>query len=284
MRKVSPLLDQYYLANVQIILFLSERLKAPDGLSIKQQDDVAYLGLALLDRFKNLGRDSQLLQEAAQRFATQQSAKEKISRVLKKVSGNQSSEAETSDYSFETGAGFQKPKRQERKKSQSEGALYSAADDSNLVLRSIYRKLASALHPDRSTNEIEREQKTTLMARVNAANDRGDLSALIHLQNRVISVDSKRKLSPERLQAFARELRQQCEQLRAEQRILEKNIRDEFSLGYGAINKKTLKVAARAELSGLQQNLDSLANTLQYIQTHRNFKNWIKQQLQFFEE
>jgi hypothetical protein len=286
-RKVSPLLHQYYAANEKIVLFLSDRLKDPVGLSIKQQDDVAHIGLALLKRLTNAGRSSHLLQEPLQRFAAHQSAKEETQSAQLNTSEVQPSQAEPSRFSFDTDQAFQKPKRRERKKSKVKADLCEAAvevPNTPLALRSVYRKLVSALHPDRAADEADRLHKTLLMTRANTANDRGDLSELIHLQTQVMGLDSKYTLNPERLQAFRRELRQQLEQLLRDQRTLEQTIREEFGLSYGAINRKTLKVAARAEISGLQQSLDSSVNTIQHIQTHRNFKNWLKQQVQLFED
>jgi hypothetical protein len=288
MRKVSPLLNQYYAANEQIILFLAERLKVPDGLSIKQQDDVAYLGLALSERLKSVGRVSEPLQEAMHRFATFQSTKDTATPKQPKASNFQSDDAENAEYNFEAEGAFQKPSKKDKKKSKTKtnsDSTESSAANTQLALRSIYRKLASALHPDRAKNEAERLRKTTLMASVNAANDRGDLSALMHLQTEANLVDVDFNASPnrERLLAFCQELRGQLEQLNLARQQQEQNMRQEFGLGYGAINHKTLKVAARAELASLQYSIDSLANTLQHVQTHRNFKNWIRQQVEFFE-
>jgi hypothetical protein len=288
MRKVSPLLNQYYAANEQVILFLAERLKVPDGLSIKQQDDVAYLGLALSGRLKSVGRVGEPLQEAMHRFAAHQSAKETATPKQPKVSSFQSEDAENAEFTVEAEGAFQKPPKKDRKKSKSKSSpdpTESGAAKAQLALRSIYRKLASALHPDRANNEAERLRKTTLMAIVNAANDRGDLSALMHLQAEanLVDLDFNSSASPERLRAFCQELREQLEQLNLAQQQQEQNMRQEFGLGYGAINHKTLKVAARVELASLQYSIDSLVNTLQQVQTHRNFKNWIRQQVEFFE-
>jgi hypothetical protein len=288
MRKVSPLLNQYYAANEQVILFLAERLKLPDGLSIKQQNDVAYLGLALSERLKSVGLVSKPLQEAMQRFTAHQSVKDTETPTQPKVLNFQTGEAENAEFSFETGGVYQKPFKKDKKKSKSKSSLdpsQSSAANTQLALRSIYRKLASALHPDRANNEAERLRKTTLMASVNAANDRGDLSALMHLQAEanLVDLDFNASLKPERLLAFCQELSAQLEQLNLARQQQEQNMRQEFGLGYGAINHKTLKLAARAELASLQYSIDSLANTLQHVQTHRNFKNWIRQQVEFFE-
>ncbi len=43
------------------------------------------------------------------------------------------------------------------------------AQQATQSVREVYRKLASALHPDRETDERQREAKTALMQRVNQA-------------------------------------------------------------------------------------------------------------------
>jgi len=49
-------------------------------------------------------------------------------------------------------------------------------------IRAVYRRLASALHPDREPDEAERARKTTLMQQVNQAYEKNDLLRLLELQ------------------------------------------------------------------------------------------------------
>ena len=63
------------------------------------------------------------------------------------------------------------------------------AQDAKAALRSIYRQLASALHPDREPDPVERERKSALMSQANAAYERGDLTALLQLQLQAEQVD-----------------------------------------------------------------------------------------------
>ncbi len=70
-----------------------------------------------------------------------------------------------------------------------------AAEEAQRVsqsVREVYRKLAAALHPDRtdaSASDAERQQRTTLMARANAAYEARDLLALLSLQLQIEQVD-----------------------------------------------------------------------------------------------
>ncbi|PKM36419.1 MAG: molecular chaperone DnaJ [Gammaproteobacteria bacterium HGW-Gammaproteobacteria-10] len=48
-------------------------------------------------------------------------------------------------------------------------------------IKQAYRKATKLMHPDRATNEIERERRTIMMARVNRAYEAGDLAGIEQL-------------------------------------------------------------------------------------------------------
>lgn len=56
-------------------------------------------------------------------------------------------------------------------------------------MRDIFRKLASALHPDRETDPAEHGRKTALMQRANVAYAANDLLGLLELQLEVDQID-----------------------------------------------------------------------------------------------
>jgi peptidoglycan/xylan/chitin deacetylase (PgdA/CDA1 family) len=90
-----------------------------------------------------------------------------------------------------------------------------AAREVRQSLREVFRKLASALHPDREPDEQERQRKTQLMARVNQAYDAGDLLTLLTLQLEIeqISATSLAAASRERLVHYNQILREQLIEL-----------------------------------------------------------------------
>ncbi|MDZ7811938.1 MAG: J domain-containing protein [Ideonella sp.] len=61
-------------------------------------------------------------------------------------------------------------------------AAPEAAQAVSQSLREIYRKLASALHPDRASDDADRARRHALMQKVNQANDAKDLLTLLQLQ------------------------------------------------------------------------------------------------------
>jgi hypothetical protein len=72
--------------------------------------------------------------------------------------------------------------RAQRPKSAAQQRRESEAKEATQSVREIYRRLASALHPDRETDAHQREEKTALMQRVNRAYEANDLLGLLELQ------------------------------------------------------------------------------------------------------
>ncbi|MFX4717623.1 molecular chaperone DnaJ, partial [Acinetobacter baumannii] len=83
---------------------------------------------------------------------------------------------------------------------------------------SIYRQLASALHPDREPDPVERERKSALMSQANAAYERGDLTALLQLQLQAAQVDEAHiaQMADDKLAALSLLLKDQVKTLEGE--------------------------------------------------------------------
>lgn len=94
------------------------------------------------------------------------------------------------------------------------------AKEAGQSLRYIFRKLASALHPDREPDAGARERKTLLMQRVNQAYGAGDLLTLLNLQLEIEQIDAARlsALPAGQLAHYNQLLRGQLKELEAELR------------------------------------------------------------------
>ena len=93
-----------------------------------------------------------------------------------------------------------------------------AQREASQSVRDVFRRLASALHPDRETDPGERERKTMLMQRANEAYARDDLLALLNLQLELdhIDADHLAGLSKERIASYNHVLRDQVRALEQE--------------------------------------------------------------------
>ena len=93
-----------------------------------------------------------------------------------------------------------------------------AARQISQSLRDVFRKLVSALHPDREPDPVERQRKNELMQRVNRAYDANDLLTLLGLQLEIEQIDAAHlsSLTPQRLAQYTQILREQLANLEAE--------------------------------------------------------------------
>lgn len=108
----------------------------------------------------------------------------------------------------------------------------SAAQQASGSLREIFRKLASALHPDREADATERERKTALMKRVNQAYQNEDLLELLSLQIEVEQIDIEHlaALPEQRLRHYNLVLKEQVRTLESERNTLASPLLQELDL------------------------------------------------------
>lgn len=97
-------------------------------------------------------------------------------------------------------------------------AAEQAAQQAGQSVREAYRKLASALHPDRETDPVAREHKTRLMQQANQAYARNDLLTLLSMQLDLEQIDGQHlaNLPEARLAHYNRVLREQLAALQQE--------------------------------------------------------------------
>lgn len=85
-------------------------------------------------------------------------------------------------------------------------------------IREVFRKLASALHPDREQDPAEHKRKTTLMQKVNVAYQNRDLLQLLELQLELEQIDQNAMsaVSEDRLKHYNKVLTEQSSELQQE--------------------------------------------------------------------
>ena len=118
--------------------------------------------------------------------------------------------------------------------------------DANTALRTIYRQLASALHPDREPDEAERTRKTALMSEVNAAYDRQNLSELLKLQLQIAQIDraALSRMADDKLNAMCLLLKEQVSALEEDEAQAQFEIR--HYLGVNELDHISAESLARA--------------------------------------
>jgi PIN domain nuclease of toxin-antitoxin system len=174
-----------------------------------------------------------------------------------------------------------------RKKSAAQQRREAEEQQATQSLREIYRKLASALHPDRETDPRQREEKTALMQRVNQAYAANDLLGLLELQLQIEQIDASHiaGASAERLKRYNKVLAEQLAELRAETTRVEFDFHMEFGVepGWNLNPRKLAGLLAdtkrqwQADLSRQQRDMRMLGDVAAT-------KRWLKRQRQMMRE
>lgn len=151
--------------------------------------------------------------------------------------------------------------------------------DAQGALRTIYRQLASALHPDREPDEAERVRKTELMGQANAAYERRDLMALLTLQLRCAQIDATAisRLTTEKMAALTLLLKEQAAAVEEDLFVAVNRMQEEFALSpYTPVTEAGLIRDLESQALDLQEGLASMQDDLQAVQTDAGLKRWLK--------
>ena len=173
--------------------------------------------------------------------------------------------------------------RKRKRPSAPEQQSQQQAQDTKATLRSIFRQLASSLHPDRETNHVERERKTGLMSQVNAAYKRQDVAALLHMQVHMLTEDATTvaRLGAQQIESMTRLLKQQVASLSADVELAEMSASQALGMSLSAqTHDSAIERGLKQQRSQLQQRIQQLRNDVQAIQEAGNLKAWLKQQRQ----
>lgn len=178
-------------------------------------------------------------------------------------------------------------KRNARKSARVREEEKQALDAGNL-LKQIYRKLTSALHPDRETDHAERLRKTALMTEVNKAYADGNLLRLLHLQWEALKIDARAAgaMADDKLKVINQTLVQQRDELKVECRELETMIREKFHLPpTGALTTASLQKALKSQAANARIGNGNLRHDLTSIrQSRTEFKTWLGVQRDWLDE
>jgi hypothetical protein len=176
-------------------------------------------------------------------------------------------------------------KAKARKARQKPGAEQTLAQvqqaDAETQLRTLFRQLASALHPDRETDAQERLRKTALMSEANAAYGRKDLVTLMQIQLRAELADpaAVSRLAEDKLAALTLLLKQQVAGLERERAARQQRLAGEFDLPPGQVaNPNTLKQYLLAQVDALESAVAQTERDLEQVQEPAGLKRWLNQQ------
>lgn len=172
----------------------------------------------------------------------------------------------------------QQAKRKTARQAAAELKKDEAAKKISQTVREVYRKLASALHPDRETDAAARASKTEQMQRVNQAYQAGDLLALLNLQFEIEQIDTEHlaSLSGERLTHYNQVLREQLAELKTEVEAVTAPFKH-LCQWQRKFTPEDVDRKLSAEIVGAQQDLRQITADLERLQDPAELKRFISE-------
>jgi hypothetical protein len=285
-----------------MILFLDRRLQLK-GLTASQKQQTSCILLSLCDQLAQLD-DPEL--EAV--LARHRSPEDMAEREQDEAATAEEAKAFMKDFlgkGFSSDQNFSSPeemlkaamdylharetermaKRDARKAKKVPTAREQAAADQQAnvqnTLRTIFRQLASALHPDRAGDAGERARKTALMSEVNAAYTRKDLTALLRIQLQCEQIDASKlaSLSEDKLKAMCVLLNEQHKAM--QQDLMSQRMALARDFGYSAnaqFTEAEFSAVLRMQQSAMAEEGDMMRADLAEVQDDKAFKAWLKSQ------
>lgn len=168
-----------------------------------------------------------------------------------------------------------------RKPSAQERQQQEAAQEASQSVRAVYRKLASALHPDREPDEQERLRKTALMQRANVAYAASSLLDLLQLQLEVEQIDAQHMaaVGDTHLQHYNQVLTEQLAELRQEVATLEATMRGQLGItSRRKLQPGQLMAQLRSQIQALENDIPLLQRERQAMGDNDYLKQWLKAQ------
>jgi hypothetical protein len=172
------------------------------------------------------------------------------------------------------------PPRRSARQSAAERKQEAQAQAASQSVREVFRKLASALHPDRAEDEADHARRTALMQRVNQAYAAQDLLALFTLQLEIEQVDPAHlaRAGTERIRHYNRVLAAQLEEIKDEV----ENRLEAFGLEFGIepwrrLNPRKLGPLLEEDVRALQGQLVRLGYEIKALQAQATAKRWVQE-------
>ena len=284
-----------------MVSFLDARLQAK-GLTATQKQQASRILLNLCEQLEHLEDDAveavlsryvtpeDLAERAQEEELAAQQAKEFMEGYLGKDLGGRDFKSpedvlraamEHEQAQAQSRAQKREAKKAKRVPNAREQAAEQKQLDAQSALRTIYRQLASALHPDRASDAADRDRKTALMKAVNTAYERKDLTELLRMQLTVEQVDASKlaALSDEKLQAM-------CVLLAEQHKALQEDIDNQrmelaHTFGYAPhvrFREEDLAEAIAYQQQALKDEAAFMRRDIDRVQDEKAFKAWLKEQ------
>ncbi|MEO7150416.1 MAG: J domain-containing protein [Burkholderiaceae bacterium] len=170
--------------------------------------------------------------------------------------------------------------RAQRRRTPAAAAEAPVAAVATTTLRNIFRRLASALHPDRERDPARREAKTALMQQANRAYEGRDLLTLLELQGAAGTAPpaTPAGLDPAQRAARTRLLEARLRDLRDEIDRVEAEVRADLGLPPGrGMNPAKLNLTVRDEARALREAIAHQIVQLRLLDDAVALRPWLRE-------
>ncbi len=171
-------------------------------------------------------------------------------------------------------------REQRRRKTPAQARREQEKQQVTQSLREIYRKLVSALHPDRESDPAERERKNALMQKINRAYEDDDLLTLLETQLQIEQIDADHiaNISAQRLKQYSQVLQEQLLEIKREIQRLQMEFCMDFDVEPGTpLKPDKLGRLLEEHIRALRADLAQHARDLSILSDRAATKRWIKQ-------
>jgi hypothetical protein len=152
------------------------------------------------------------------------------------------------------------------------------AEEASQSVREVFRKLASALHPDRASDDADRASRTAMMQRVNEAYANKDLLTLLSLQLEIEQIDAEHlaRATSQRAAQYNRVLTEQLQELEAEIEAREFGFCAEYGITTSRrLDPERLGMLLDQEVAALRSALVEAQRDLRLVQHAAGAKRWL---------
>lgn len=174
---------------------------------------------------------------------------------------------------------YQRNRKKTPKREAAEERARAEQEEVHLSIREVYRKLASALHPDREADPVERERKAVLMQRVNQAYASKSLLDLLEIQLELEHIDqsSLDNVSEDRLKRWNTILKGQLRGLDQELVEVESGFRAMCGIRPGVpVSPKSVKRTMTMDITHLREGVRAFEQDMRVFDDGKRLKAWLK--------
>lgn len=233
---VGPVRRELHAAWRQWVLALDDATLQP-GLARGERAQLRELLLQAAAALPEVGDDAEMVAVLGRHLEEPSSVQPTPAKVDDRAGDGKGPEDQPPDWEREAAAAA--ARRAERAARRRAAAALKGtsqmAQEASQSLRDVYRRLASALHPDREPDAQQWGRKTALMQQANQAYAEGNLLVLLELQLQAEQIDAAHLAAVDRrrLQHYLTVLQEQLADLQSETRRLEAEFRQATGLAAG---------------------------------------------------